>query len=81
MDKILAITNVVVGLLACSLQVYIKLNPLMTMTFQLNCVYTIFQISELLIYNYWDWGPDMPGAGIWGGIYLVIFGLLLIVKK
>jgi hypothetical protein len=45
-------------------------------------VYTILiQISALAIYKDVDWGPDKAGAGIWGGIYLVIFGLLLIVKK
>ena len=53
----------------------------MTITFKLNCVNTIFQISALVIYKDVDWGPDKAGAGIWGGIYLVIFGLLLIVKK
>ncbi|XP_057376901.1 uncharacterized protein LOC130698110 [Daphnia carinata] len=56
MNKILCVTNVLVGLLALSLQ-----------------------IAALSIYTEWD--PDKAGAGIWGGIYLVIFGVLLMMKK
>ncbi|XP_032790148.1 uncharacterized protein LOC116927224 [Daphnia magna] len=41
------------------------------------------QIAALSIYSVldWNWDPDKAGAGIWGGIYLVIFGVLLITKK
>jgi hypothetical protein len=44
-------------------------------------IYYISDIGIAVIYKDVDWGPDKAGAGIWGGIYLVIFGLLLIVKK
>ncbi|XP_046641497.1 uncharacterized protein LOC124326624 [Daphnia pulicaria] len=58
MEKVLAIINIIVGLLAFSLQV-----------------------SALVVFKDVDWDPDKAGAGIWGGIYLIIFALLLILKK
>jgi hypothetical protein len=35
----------------------------------------------LVVFKDVDWDPDKAGAGIWGGIYLIIFALLLILKK
>ncbi|EFX82338.1 hypothetical protein DAPPUDRAFT_241464 [Daphnia pulex] len=37
-------------------------------------------ISALVVFKDVDWDPDKAGAGIWGGIDLIIFALLLILK-
>lgn len=84
MENILAATDAFVGLLAFSLQVTFRLYIIdlpIQPKWRWWTVYLVWrkQVSALAIYS--NWVPDNVAVGIWGGIYLVAFAVLLATKK
>lgn len=78
--KIFSVTEIAIGILAIFLQV----NTYLTYNY-ISHYFLVFvkKICELIIFrsNYGLNDPDIVSAGIWGGTFLILFGVLLMSKR